>query len=78
MQLAVVSQFLTPMRFLPMTEPIADMSAAIRAELAGAGQQIGPYDVQIAATARVHGLTLVTHNTKEFQRISGLLLEDWE
>jgi len=39
---------------------------------------IGPHDLQIAAIAMHHGLTLVTHNTAEFSRISGLMLEDWE
>jgi tRNA(fMet)-specific endonuclease VapC len=32
----------------------------------------------IAATARAHGLTLVTHNSAEFVRVPGLPLEDWE
>jgi tRNA(fMet)-specific endonuclease VapC len=32
----------------------------------------------IAAIARVHGLTLVTHNTSEFARVPGLLTEDWQ
>ena len=39
---------------------------------------IGPHDLQIAAIALQHGLTLVTHNTGEFNRISGLKLGDWE
>ena len=32
----------------------------------------------IAATAIAHGLVLVTHNTKEFERVSGLQFEDWQ
>jgi tRNA(fMet)-specific endonuclease VapC len=51
---------------------------SIRAQLARQGTPIGPYDLQIAAIARTHGATLVTHNTGEFSRVSGLLLEDWE
>ncbi len=50
----------------------------VRAELARKGKPIGPYDMQIAAIALAHGLTLVTHNTSEFGRIDGLRLEDWE
>lgn len=42
------------------------------------GQRIGPHDLQIASIALQHGLTLVSHNTSEFQRIAGLLLADWE
>jgi tRNA(fMet)-specific endonuclease VapC len=51
---------------------------SIRAQLARQGTPIGPYDLQIAAIARTHGVTLVTHNTGEFSRVPGLLLEDWE
>ncbi|MCC7474350.1 MAG: type II toxin-antitoxin system VapC family toxin [Pirellulales bacterium] len=34
-------------------------------------------DLMIAATALVHDLTLVTHNTRDFQHVPGLRLEDW-
>ncbi|MDU2734121.1 MAG: VapC toxin family PIN domain ribonuclease, partial [Mixta calida] len=46
-------------------------------ELAKAGTPVGPYDSMIAAHARSLGLILVTNNTHEFVRISGLRLEDW-
>lgn len=49
----------------------------IRAHLASQGTPIGPYDLQIAAIAVAHDLTLVTHNTREFARVPGLKLEDW-
>ena len=39
---------------------------------------IGPDDLLIAASALVHGLTLVTHNTVEFGRVPGLSTADWE
>lgn len=38
---------------------------------------IGPYDTLIAGTALTHSAILVTHNTKEFKRIKGLLIQDW-
>ena len=41
-------------------------------------QQIGPRDLLIAATALAYGMTVVTHNTREFNRIEGLLFEDWQ
>jgi len=50
----------------------------IRATLEKAGTPIGPYDMQIAAVALALDLTLVTHNTREFGRISSLKIEDWE
>ncbi len=39
---------------------------------------IGPYDAQIAAIALSNQFTVVTHNTPEFSRISGLVIEDWQ
>ena len=41
-------------------------------------QPIGPRDLLIAATALADGMTVVTHNVREFQRIEGLILEDWQ
>jgi tRNA(fMet)-specific endonuclease VapC len=46
--------------------------------LAGTGTPIGSYDLQIAAIALANNLTLVTHNMREFERIEGLQIEDWE
>ena len=50
----------------------------IRAELETKGRPIGPFDLQIAAIARANNLVLVTSNTSEFARVSGLAVEDWE
>lgn len=63
---------------LPFDEAAADAFGNIRASLETAGMPIGPYDMQIAAIAQVHHLIVVTHNTREFGRITGLLIEDWE
>ena len=56
----------------------AEVYARIRATLTTAGNTIGPNDLLIAATALSNGLTLVTHNTTEFSRVPGLLMEDWQ
>ena len=40
------------------------------------GTPIGSYDLQIAAIALANNLILVTHNTREFERVEGLKLED--
>ena len=45
---------------------------------ANIGTPIGSYDLQIAAIALSNDLLIVTHNTREFERIDGLKLEDWE
>lgn len=70
--------FLSPFTSLPFDDQCARRCAEIRAELERIGKVIGPHDLQIAAIALQHGLTLVTHNTSEFNRVSGLKLEDWE
>lgn len=49
----------------------------IQAQLEKAGTPIGPLDTLIAAHAMSLGLTLVTNNEKEFERIPGLELENW-
>lgn len=56
----------------------ARRAGLIRAELAASGTLIGPYDVLIAGQALSRGLILVTHNTREFSRVPGLQIEDWE
>ncbi len=56
----------------------AENYGVIRAELEKAGTPIGPNDLMIAAIALVQKMTLVTHNVREFGRVKGLLLEDWE
>ena len=62
---------------LPFASEAARYCGEIRAALASQGQPIGPYDLQIAAIARAHGLVVVTHNTREFARVPDLMLEDW-
>jgi tRNA(fMet)-specific endonuclease VapC len=49
----------------------------IRAALERAGTPIGIHDLLIGAHARSEGLTLVTNNRREFDRIPGLLVENW-
>ena len=69
--------------FNPLHQLVFDLSAAleaarIRATLESRGEMIGPYDVLIAGHARALGLVLVTANTKEFVRVPGLAIEDWQ
>ena len=70
--------FLAGFQSLPFDDDSAYRHALIRAELTAKGQLIGPNDLLIAATALAHGAILVTHNTAEFSRVPGLLIEDWE
>lgn len=69
--------FLEPYLSLPFDDVSARRCAEIRRVLEADGARIGPHDLQIAAIALQHRLTLITHNTREFARIPGLQLEDW-
>ena len=62
---------------LPLDEADAIAAAGIRAALRRRGQPIGPYDILIAGCGLARGLIVVTSNTGEFERVSGLLLENW-
>jgi tRNA(fMet)-specific endonuclease VapC len=62
---------------LPFDAEDAAHAGDIRALLESKGTPIGPYDCLIAAQARRRGATLVTLNTREFSRVSGLMVADW-
>lgn len=49
----------------------------LRAELKKIGRPIGPYDEMIAGHARSKGLIVVTHNTRQFENVPGIRLENW-
>jgi tRNA(fMet)-specific endonuclease VapC len=74
--LTAVQQFLAGLVSLPFEDRAAAEYARIRADPTARGLIIGPNDLLIAAIAVANGLTLVTHNTAEFSRVSGLQLED--
>lgn len=76
-QLEGFARMVQVMTVLPFDTEAADHAARIRVELEEAGTPIGPTDLLIAATARRHGRILVTHNRREFDRVSGLTIEDW-
>jgi tRNA(fMet)-specific endonuclease VapC len=71
-------EFLGQFVSLPFGDEAAIIGGQIRATLANAGTPIGAYDLQIAAISLVNNLILVTHNTREFERVESLQLEDWE
>jgi tRNA(fMet)-specific endonuclease VapC len=70
--------FLDQFASLSFDDRAASVAGAIRAKLARGGTPIGPYDLQIASIALVNGLTLVTRNVREFKRVEGLSIENWE
>lgn len=76
--LSLQQQFLAQFISLPFDDLAAMKFGTIRSQLENLGTPIGAYDLQIAAIALTNNLTLVTHNTREFQRVNQLLIEDWE
>ncbi|MFY9260175.1 MAG: type II toxin-antitoxin system VapC family toxin [Gallionella sp.] len=75
--MAIVEDFVSRLTVLPYDDTAAWQYGNIRATLEKAGQTIGVNDLHIAAHARSLGLTLVTNNLREFERVPGLLLENW-
>lgn len=75
--LAVVEDFCSRLEVLPYLPRAAQHYRAIRAALERLGTPIGVNDLHIAAHARSEGLTLGTHNTREFERVPALQIEDW-
>lgn len=76
--LELLEKFYAPLESLPFDDISATQYAIIREELARQGKLIGHNDLMIAAIAKAHKLILVTHNIKEFKRVVGLIIEDWE
>ena len=71
-------EFLAQFYSFPFDDFTAITFGAIRGQLETQGTPIGPCDLQIVAIALVNDLTLVTHNVREFVRVEGLRVEDWE
>ncbi len=72
-----IEGFTARLEVLPYDDVAATHTGQIRAELARVGQPIGPYDQMIAGHARSKGFILITNNQREFNRVSGLRLENW-
>ena len=72
-----VNAFLSYVEILEFPDKASSHYAQIRAHLKNVGTMIGGNDLFIAAHARSLGLTLVTHNTREFGRVPRLAIEDW-
>ena len=68
---------LSQVEVLDFTCKEAKASAMIRADLEKRGEPIGPMDTLIAGYALAHNYTLVTNNTKEFEKVDGIKLENW-
>ncbi len=76
--LRLLLRFFAPLVSLPFDDRCAEEAGLIRLDLERSGRPIGPSDLLIAATARANDLVLVTHNRREFERVPGLRIDDWE
>lgn len=76
--LKIQREFCDRFRSLYFDDTAADAYGEIRADLEKKGRVIGPNDLIIASIAIANNTTLVTHNTREFSRVSGLKIEDWQ
>ena len=72
-----LAKFLLPLNLIDLDRSSATEAAVIRAQLERKERPIGPYDLLIAGIARSLDMILVTNNTREFERIGGLHLENW-
>ncbi len=75
--LEALNNFLLPFRIVDYDESASFLYGELRADLEKRGQPIGPLDMMIAAHALSLDMPLVTNNTKEFERVKGLKLENW-
>ena len=73
----LIDAFIEAITVLPFDRAAADRFGTVAASLAGHGTPIGELDTLIAAHALAGRLTLVTNNTKHFERVAGLATENW-
>ncbi len=74
---SLIIAFCAPLTIAAFDAQAAEVYGTIRAALETAGTPIGPLDTLIAAHALAVGATLVTANVREFQRVPGLVVENW-
>lgn len=72
-----VEDLLAAVEVLPLEAPVDKAYASMRRALEAAGTPIGPNDLLIAAQAKTLGMTVVTDNAREFQRVPGLDVVNW-
>ena len=74
---AAIQQLRSRIEVCPLPIAASEHYGEIRAELQKNGQPIGNNDLWIAAHARAEGWIVVTNNEREFQRVPGLVVENW-
>lgn len=75
--LSLIADLLQDVSVLDFDSQCAEQFGKVRGALLQQGHQVATADLMIASVALTHNLTLVTHNTVDFQHIPGLRLDDW-
>lgn len=75
--LTAIGDLLNDVTVLPFDALCAEEFGKLRGILKQQGVAVSPLDLQVAAVALIHNLTVVTNNTKDFEHIPGLTLVDW-
>ena len=73
----ILVEFLKDVETVPFTKSDALVAGRLKARLKSSGVPIGPADTYIAGHALSLGLTLITNNTKHFENVPDLKLENW-
>lgn len=74
--LSIIDSFLKKVKIIPFAKAI-DVFCQEKLRLQKLGKPLEDYDLFIGCAAKAQGLTMVTHNVKHFERIDGLVIEDW-
>lgn len=77
-QLSKFQRLLTLLNVMPLDDLAIEISAKKYAQTRQLGTPVDDIDLLIAGIALANNLTIVTHNTKHFQKISGLSIVDWK
>jgi tRNA(fMet)-specific endonuclease VapC len=75
--LSAIGELLSEIPLVHFDRQTAIQFGQMRAEIRATGMTVSPLDLLIAATARAHSYTLVTHNTVHFVSIPGISVDDW-
>lgn len=75
--LAKVKTIEKTLKAIQAGEEVVELFGMLKSKLEAKGQPADDFDLVIASTALAHNLILVTNNTRHFQKVEGLRLENW-
>ncbi len=75
--LAKIKTLESSLTIIQVGEEVVELFGMLKSKLESSGKGLDDFDLIIASSALTHNLTLITNNTRHFQRIDGLRLENW-